>query len=355
MRDKIVYLLGAGFSAPLGLPLVSNFISKSKDLYFEQPGKYSHFLEVHKLINSMARAKNYFATELSSIEEVLSILEMEDVASGDRERSKRFVQFLRDTIGFYTPEFSWKASGRGIMPFPPEVQRYAAFVASLFGVQLTRVEATSIEEKKTLIEKDVDYAVLSLNYDQVLEKALALINAIPGPDLLFTLDGDAFGGAGVALAKLHGSVELLSIVPPTWNKTVPQEVEQAWHLAFEALSAANQIRIIGYSLPSSDAYIRYLFKASILRSEHLKHIDILCLDPDGSVRRRFAEFITFAGTEFVGNLGVEDYLYPLIEPRDPWVHGLPHNMMRWIFSGVEDLHQRVFGKSNRLLHGKRHD
>ena len=49
MRDKIVYLLGAGFSAPLGLPLVSNFISKSKDLYFEQPGKYSHFLEVHKL------------------------------------------------------------------------------------------------------------------------------------------------------------------------------------------------------------------------------------------------------------------------------------------------------------------
>ena len=109
MRDKIAYVLGAGFSAPLGLPLVSNFIRKSKDLYFEEPDKYSHFLEVYKLIDAIARAKNYFATNLFSIEEVLSILEMEDVASGDRKRSKQFIQFLRDTIESYTPDFSWKS------------------------------------------------------------------------------------------------------------------------------------------------------------------------------------------------------------------------------------------------------
>jgi len=33
--DKVVYFLGAGFSAPLGLPVTSNFIVKSKDMYAE--------------------------------------------------------------------------------------------------------------------------------------------------------------------------------------------------------------------------------------------------------------------------------------------------------------------------------
>jgi len=35
--EKVVYLLGAGFSAPLGLPVMSNFLEKSKDIYFADP------------------------------------------------------------------------------------------------------------------------------------------------------------------------------------------------------------------------------------------------------------------------------------------------------------------------------
>jgi len=35
IMDKVVYFLGAGFSAPLGLPVTSNFIVKSKDMYAE--------------------------------------------------------------------------------------------------------------------------------------------------------------------------------------------------------------------------------------------------------------------------------------------------------------------------------
>jgi hypothetical protein len=34
--DRVVYLLGAGFSAPLGLPVMSNFLMKSKDLFEPQ-------------------------------------------------------------------------------------------------------------------------------------------------------------------------------------------------------------------------------------------------------------------------------------------------------------------------------
>lgn len=38
--QRVAYLLGAGFSAPLGLPVMSNFLAKAKDLYFEDQERY---------------------------------------------------------------------------------------------------------------------------------------------------------------------------------------------------------------------------------------------------------------------------------------------------------------------------
>ena len=32
-NEKVVYILGAGFSAQFGLPVMSNFLEKSKDMY----------------------------------------------------------------------------------------------------------------------------------------------------------------------------------------------------------------------------------------------------------------------------------------------------------------------------------
>lgn len=43
VTDKVVYLFGAGFSAPLGLPVMSNFLMKSKDLYVSDPERYRTF------------------------------------------------------------------------------------------------------------------------------------------------------------------------------------------------------------------------------------------------------------------------------------------------------------------------
>ena len=50
--DKVVYVLGAGFSAPLGIPVMSNFLVKSKDMYFASPERFSHFQKVFDRIRS---------------------------------------------------------------------------------------------------------------------------------------------------------------------------------------------------------------------------------------------------------------------------------------------------------------
>ena len=44
--EKVVYILGAGFSAPLGLPVISNFYEKSKDLYFSDTIQYKYFIKI---------------------------------------------------------------------------------------------------------------------------------------------------------------------------------------------------------------------------------------------------------------------------------------------------------------------
>jgi hypothetical protein len=51
--DRVGFLLGAGFSAPLGLPVMSNFFLKSKDLFASDPTRYGHFSEMFDKIRDM--------------------------------------------------------------------------------------------------------------------------------------------------------------------------------------------------------------------------------------------------------------------------------------------------------------
>jgi hypothetical protein len=124
----------------------------------------------------------------------------------------------------------------------------------------------------------------------------------------FSID-QVFGGIATIpiLAKLHGSVEEGDIIPPTWNKNLHPNIMHTWNNAYQALSEANHIRIIGYSLPVTDSYLKYLFKSAVVKSKHLKRIDVLCLDPDGSVKSRYDDFIRFHNYRFKAS-SVEEYL-----------------------------------------------
>src|SRR5260370_8302110 len=100
--ENVVYLLGAGFSAPLGLPVMSNFLVKSKDIYFQNPEKYKHFQDVFKLINEMSITKNYYDADLFNIEEILSILEMREELAGERDK-RTFLEYITNVIEYFTP------------------------------------------------------------------------------------------------------------------------------------------------------------------------------------------------------------------------------------------------------------
>lgn len=300
--EKIVYFLGAGFSEPLGLPLMSNFLIKSRDMYFNDSNKYKHFEKIFKTINKMSTIKNYFNADLFNIEEILSILEMQDYL-GKSNRAEIFKKYIADVIEYYTPEIkkhkeelpsNWEDFIFGNNSY---WNIYGHFITSIFNSHL------AIDEKRNFVFSKIDnpefaYSVITLNYDLILEKLLWFIknNYKFENEIGFSYDGSPSNllySNLFYISKLHGSIDSIDIIPPTWNKGNSNKLIPAWRLAKQLLKEANHIRILGYSLPTSDIYIQYLLKSAILESQHLKSIDVICLDNDDNIKKRYDNFINF--------------------------------------------------------------
>ncbi|OMD09847.1 SIR2 family protein [Paenibacillus odorifer] len=319
--EKVVYILGAGFSAPLGIPVMSNFIVKAKDLYFSDQEKYGHFDEIFTLLNQMSVIKNYFKTDLYNIEEILSILEMNNYLSGSSD-SEKFKVFLNDVIEHYTPieknveslPGNWYdfVFGRG------PTRGYVNFVAELFNLSIRKIGSSNNTDLifEPIKNPNVDYSVISLNYDLVLENALYFLsnNYYNSKHISFNKDLEDVPNT-VRLSKLHGCIELGNIVPPTWNKSSNSQLANTWKAAQKQLREANHIRIIGYSLPISDSYMKYMIKSSLLESKHLKSLDVITLDPTGEVKERYDDFIDFNYYKFK-NGNVTNYLENLKPQSD---------------------------------------
>lgn len=309
-KEKVVYLLGAGFSAPLGLPVIRDFLQTAKDLCFKEPERYGHLRKVLDTIRDMSPAKTYYDTDLRNVEEVLSILEMRDMVAGTRQ-SKSFASFIEDVIQARTPQTESPHTPGPSKNLPAFMDRlfqqdvshelfaYGHFVAALLGVRLT-VNTTEKNQKsgswnpRYSVSDDgqYDYSVVTLNYDLVLENLRDHIQREfpPSQDAENTDLGEA-----LEIAKLHGSVGG-EIVAPTSLKWAVRKVADAWKTAYRLFSEANHIRILGYSLPESDGYIRYLLSAAATTSENLKRIDVVNTDP--RMKEHFRKYVCFRDARF---------------------------------------------------------
>jgi hypothetical protein len=365
MVERIVYFLGAGFSAPLGIPVMSNFLERSKDQYFRDPKTYAGFKHIFKRIRAMADVKNYYSSNQFNIEEILSLLEMHAELGKDTELRDQFVDYLQQVVSFYTPLIQEYPDASavpgnwvdGLFAVDEPNRLYAAFVACLHEAVIyeTKVRyedsrgARMLRRWVTMRRPDTPqrYAVISLNYDLLIERMTVHLNRDGSTTLVLTTDLKAVNAEtyqGLPLAKLHGSVGG-AIVPPTWSKGFHPEMMGAWRLAHRLLAGASHIRILGYSLPDSDAYVRYLLKSAILKTDRLKTIHVLCKeDPEKTVEKRYRDFITFPGFRFEDG-DVTDYLnYASVGGRTNYVPPDVADVKEGygFFHGLEETHNRAF-------------
>lgn len=345
MTEKVVYILGAGFSAPLGLPVMSNFYLKSRDQYSSDRERFADFQDVYDEIDKMHKAKSYYETDLFNIEDILSILDFR-IRLGThqiQEKRQRFLSYVKDVIEFYTPPFAElekKEKNTLSLTSSDNWMYYVSFVAALLrcsfadtqqqGISGYDIPFLSVNKKVS----EVEYSVITLNYDLILEKIEQHLKRFEVQQS-FRRNIDVLDSNIIYLAKLHGSIDTGDIVPPTSTKDLNGNALADWQTAYKILSEANYIRIVGYSLPNTDTYIKYLLRATVVESPHLKQIDVLCLDPDGTVRQRYNDFIIFKNHYQFKSASTMDYLkryHNTVRKENGFIN----------FGGLEKIHEDFF-------------
>jgi len=324
--EKIVYMLGAGFSAPLGIPVMSNFIEKSKDIYFKNTEKYDHFQTIFNMIREMAYLKNFINSDMFNIEEILSILEMGFLVGDNKKELERYKIYLKDVITHFTPSLNFQRNTsvywhQNLFSKSKLLNFYGLFIANLFQLKLCVGRDMGVNDSYDFyseVQEEVvglghQYSIVTLNYDLIIENFVSHINQFfrTKSNINLSLNNERIEGSDfykLNIAKLHGCLST-NIIPPTWNKssTSDSSILNSWNLAHKLLAEANEIRIIGYSLPLSDSYIKYLMSVSLKNSEHLKKIDVITLDSDRSTKDRYEKMFAFPKFRFK-NARFEDFL-----------------------------------------------
>ena len=110
------------------------------------------------------------------------------------------------------------------------------------------------------------------------------------------------------------------IVPPTWQKNYEanEAIRQVWIRAAHELKDAEHVLVIGYSLPDSDLFFRYLYAVGAFGPARIKTFSIL--DPSNSVHARFQQFLAEPvrrrGLVFTGMFEDVTYIQMFLERAD---------------------------------------
>lgn len=312
--ERIVYILGAGFSAPLKLPVISDFFEKAKELNKQNPRRYKGYKILDKTVRDFSIIKNYCKVDLFNIEQLLSILDMRLFINNEEKLRNEVVDAIAEVIEGSTPDLEF--TDRVISTTIDDLREdrifegnyrhngYFAFVSHAHGI---KVRVRHIEDKRptgnrnkkiknstsweTDTNSEVRYDIISLNYDMVLEKVCNFLNTNPyikrrSEKLRFKRKrNDRIDEQSPYLIKLHGSVdEKETIVPPTWRKYQSNnKIKEQWEIAAHLLENADHIVFIGYSLPENDNHIRCLLQSSI-KTTQITSITSINRDPEAIER-----------------------------------------------------------------------
>lgn len=322
---QIVYILGAGASREAGAPLMHDFLDVADRIWKEGAAeeKHAHFQNVFRAIGSLQQVHSKAQLDLTNIEPIFSTLEMAAILNTLPGRSAEeipsVIESLKELIAQTLEKTILFPVRRNNVLAPPPYDQFCDL--------LQHTPKTGINKKSV--------AVITFNYDMACDFAMYKAGLGPryalGKDpnglLLLKLHGslnwaacstcseiipwhldeyrkkywwnnifDEMTGASLSISQRIGELKHCDktvrpqpvLVPPTWNKSeYHQDIAKVWSQAAKELSEAESIYVIGYSLPESDAFFRYLYALGTVGQSPLKKFSVYNPDPTGTVEKRF--------------------------------------------------------------------
>lgn len=337
--SKTVFILGAGASTGWGgwgAPVMSNFLDKAQDLLvYNKIGEYKEDFElVFRAISCLQSIHSKTNISIHNIENVFALFEMgkllKKIPNFPNNKINKLIRSIKKVI-YFTLNETTKLKVNKNNKLPPESPTYAQFMD---------IVIDSIKENKT------ELAIITFNYDLSLDyvmyrKGFIIDYCIENKEResnmnFYKLHGSLnwFEKEGNSqeiipvyfddyLAKYHNSRELFPykanqdfrlgvlniltetdfivssdikvkdtpfIIPPSLNKIrYHSNLSKVWRKASKELSEADKIFIIGYSLPETDIFFKYLFALGSVGKVLLKGFYVI--DIDEKVDERFKKFL----------------------------------------------------------------
>jgi len=341
--QKDVFILGAGASKNSGVPLLNEFIDCGLEVRIspEIGRDRVHFDRIDKALtalNTSIFAKSNI--NLKNIEDVFGMVEMGllinkfpgcESLNEIEELRKSIIRFIVVTI---EQTNRYKHNQGALLASPGD---YEKFVQILIGPLLKLSRSVSIITFNYDVALDLSLYQSKVDYDYSLSEseklpALRLLKlhgsinwgSCPKCNSIVPISWrEYFQSHKVTLNEENKYPETLPIligstldsryhlgncqtqlndvpvlVPPTWNKSEHhQYLSKVWNRAAIDLGEAENIYIIGYSMPESDLFFRYIYALGTINPRRrLKRL--WNFNPEGLVHTRF---------EKIKGMGIEDY------------------------------------------------
>jgi hypothetical protein len=328
--SKTVFILGAGASKEAGAPLMAEFLDVAHNLWKTGKARSADkdFSDVFSAISALQNVHSKSQLDIFNVESVFATFEM----------AKTLNKFPRIDI----PLDNLIESMKIVILKTIEETLKLPVINNKPGSPIPYGEFSEIIEKlRHKVDPKHNIAIITFNYDLACDYALYL----NGINVNYALGEENNSHNTLPFLKLHGSLnwaycpelkkvvpwtmqahfskyrwdilpytQSLSlpmmehlkdfeydnkpvapepvIVPPTWNKSeLHRNLADVWSRAAAELSDTENIFIIGYSFPESDAFFKYLYALGTVGENLIKRIWVFNPDNSGLIEKRFASLL----------------------------------------------------------------
>ena len=310
--DRNVYILGAGFSADAGLPLIAGFMNRMRDsvAWLKAAGRDEEVKAIRRVLAfrlKAASAAYHVDLNAEDIEELFSLASAREGESLARDVTLAIAATL-DFAGSATnmpdgAQFNRKKDSKLLRPerwkFYGDHGTFETFSCPLYdlyvGIMTGYFSAPSLERRDTII---------TFNYDLLAENGLAGLGTKfsygfdeSEADFADNAKCQKTGADSIRVLKLHGSVNWAApaiadkkptvyggyadlrvakqtplLAPPTWRKVYSGVLSKVWDGAVAALDSATNVIILAYSIPPTDRHFKYLIAAGLQENISLRKV-----------------------------------------------------------------------------------
>ncbi|MEW6401134.1 MAG: hypothetical protein AB1649_05000 [Chloroflexota bacterium] len=320
MTDNVI-ILGAGASVDAGIPVLANFVDKMLEFGMRgMNGKEQLTNKDREVFEKVLQVRNQLdgyhgraSFDDHNIEDILSILSFNIMGGDDTDRDnlKWMIQGIVRTIEL-TCTIKHDGELNKIQEIGPEIYRYfwrklinrfqpsnslpsiitfnydLVLERALFQVLINTefgygASISEVLRKDGLVLK-YHSSLLSDYYYKLADARYTKFDDFPRDHIGKVLEPcnptEISEPLSVELLKLHGSLNFPSekseaytnpmnpsnqpfLLPPVLNKAFAGSEQKTWKVALQRLREAKNIVIVGYSLPITDIYMQYFFKAGL--------------------------------------------------------------------------------------------